>query len=348
MQSLHNPSFVKRLLIECACTAVIAMAALATSGRAAAIWAGIAGATGIVFFTVVSEKRYREMAHLSCEVDEVLRSGRTIDLADYREGDLAILKNQLAKMVDALREKTARLGQEKSDLAHALADVSHQIRTPLTAMGLTLAMAQEADDERVRARALRELEGMIERVGWLVSALLKLAKADAGAITVQATCVEARQVVARAMEPLAASLDLRGVTCEVNYEGDPRFTGDMAWSAEALENVLKNCMEHTPAGGAIRVSVRQDALACCRIRVTDTGPGIAPEDLPHVFERFYRGKGSAMATEGERADGPRAQGFGIGLALAQSLMAAQGGTLRASNAPEGGARFDFTFPSVVV
>lgn len=347
MQSLHNPSFVKRLLIECACTAVIAMAALATSGRAAAMWAGIAGAAGIVFFMVVSEKRYREMVHLSCEVDEVLRSGRAIDLADYREGDLAILKNQLAKMIDALRGKTERLGQEKSDLAHALADVSHQIRTPLTAMGLTLAVAQETDDERARARALRELEGMIERVGWLVSALLKLAKADAGAITVQATRVEARQVVARAMGPLAASLDLRGVTCEVHCEGDPHFTGDMAWSAEALENVLKNCMEHTPAGGAIRVSVRQDALAC-RIRVTDTGPGIAPEDLPHVFERFYRGKGSAMATEGERADGPRAQGFGIGLALAQSLMAAQGGTLRASNAPEGGARFDFTFPSVVV
>ena len=347
MQSLHNPSFVKRLFIECACTAVIAMAAWATSGHAAAMWAGIAGAVGIVFFTVVSEKRYREMTHLSCEVDEVLRSGRTIDLADYREGDLAILKNQLAKMIDALREKTECLGQEKSDLAHALADVSHQIRTPLTAMGLTLAVAQEADDERTRARALRELEGMIERVGWLVSALLKLAKADAGAITVQATCVEARQVVARAMEPLAASLDLRGVTCEVNYEGDPCFTGDMAWSAEALENVLKNCMEHTPAGGAIRVSVRQDALAC-RIRVTDTGPGIAPEDLPHIFERFYRGKGAATAPEGERADGPRAQGFGIGLALAQSLMAAQGGTLRASNAPEGGSRFDFTVPSVVV
>ena len=84
MQSLHNPSFVKRLLIECACTAVIAMAALATSGCAAAMWAGIAGAAGIVFFMVVSEKRYREMVHLSCEVDEVLRSGRAIDLADYR------------------------------------------------------------------------------------------------------------------------------------------------------------------------------------------------------------------------------------------------------------------------
>lgn len=346
MQSLHNPSFVKRLVLESVCMAVITLAAWAISGAAAAVWAGVAGAAGIAFFTVVSEKRYREMARLSCAVDDALGSGRTIDLADYCEGDLAILKNQLAKMVDALREKTARLGQEKADLAHALADVSHQIRTPLTAMGITLAVAQEADDECVRTRALHELEGMIERAGWLVSALLKLAKADAGAIAVQAAPVKARQVVARAMEPLAASLDLRGVSCEVRCKDNPRFTGDMAWSAEALENVLKNCMEHTPAGGVIRVDVRQDALAC-RIRVTDTGPGIAAEDLPHVFERFYRGKDAAVG-EGERTDGPRAQGFGIGLALAQSLVAAQGGSLRASNAPGGGAQFDFTFPSVVV
>ena len=343
MQSLHNPSFVKRLVLECACMVAIAVAAWATSGRAAAMWAAAAGLVGVAFFAAVSERRYREMAALSCAVDEVLHSGRAIDLADYREGDLAILKNQLAKMMDALREKTARLGQEKADLASALADVSHQIRTPLTAMGLTLAVAQETSDEVARARALRELEGMIARVGWLVSALLKLAKADAGAIAVQSVRVEAREVVARAIEPLAAALDLHGVSCEVACDGDPGYTGDMVWSAEALENVLKNCMEHTPAGGTIRVEVSRDALAC-RIRVTDSGPGIALEDLPHVFERFYRGR----SVTGGADDGPRAQGFGIGLALAQSLMAAQGGTLRAGNAPGGGARFDFTFPSVVV
>ena len=343
MQSLHNPPFVRRFMLELACMAAIAGTAWATSGRAAAMWAGIAGAVALVFLMVVSERRYREMAELSCAIDEVLRSGRVIDLADYREGDLAILKNQLAKMVDALREKTSRLGQEKADLARALADVSHQIRTPLTAMGLTLAVAQETSDEAARTRALRELEAMIDRVGWLVSALLKLAKADAGAIAVQAVRVEAREVVTRAMEPLAAALDLHGVSCEVACEGSPGYTGDTAWSAEALENVLKNCMEHTPDGGVIRVEVSQDALAC-RIRVTDSGPGIAAEDLPHVFERFYRGRDAAGAAD----DGPRAQGFGIGLALAQSLMAAQGGTLRASNSPGGGARFDFTFPSVVV
>ncbi len=112
------------------------------------------------------------------------------------------------------------------------------------------------------------------------------------------------------------------------------FTGDAAWSAEALGNVLKNCLEHTPAGGTVRVSAREDAVAL-RLHVTDTGPGIAAEDLPHLFERFYRGEGS--------------EGFGIGLPLARSLTIAQGGTLRAGNdRATGGARFDFAFPKMVV
>ena len=213
---------------------------------------------------------------------------------------------------------------------------------------------------------------MIDRVGWLVSTLLKVAKVDAGAFRVQKVHVDAARMAHDALSPLAAALDLHDIACTIDASEGASFTGDAAWSAEALENVLKNCMEHTPSGGAIRVEVREDALAC-RIRVTDTGPGIAPEDLPHVFERFYRGGQAERVEQGaardagqgaepqEQGTGERtcpapqgraasrsAQGFGIGLALAQSLVSAQRGTLRASNAPEGGARFDMTFPKMNV
>ena len=123
------------------------------------------------------------------------------------------------------------------------------------------------------------------------------------------------------------------MTCTVDVDEGASFVGDAAWSAEALGNILKNCMEHTPAGGAVRVRASVDAVAF-RLRVTDTGPGIASEDLPHLFERFYRGEGS--------------EGFGIGLALAQALVTAQGGSLRAGNDRDGGARFDLVFPKVIV
>lgn len=356
MRSMRNPSFKRQLGIMVAVLALVAGAAWWLDGARCAAWAAGAGMAACVLFVLFSELRFREVTRLAMEVDEVLHAGRRIDFSDYREGDLAALKNQLSKMVATLRDTGMRLEEEKSALADALADVSHQIRTPLTAMSLMVPVIEKSADDAERTRALRALEGMIDRVGWLVSTLLKVAKVDAGAFRVQAVRVDARRMVKDALSPLAAALDLHDIACTIDASEGASFTGDAAWSAEALENVLKNCMEHTPSGGAIRVEVREDALAC-RIRVTDTGPGIAPEDLPHVFERFYRGKKAerpeqsadqpASACEGG-CEPRAAQGFGIGLALAQSLVSAQGGTLRASNAPEGGARFDMTFPKMNV
>ena len=330
----RNRAFACQLALLAGALAVFAAAAAAVEGPRAGLWLLAAGALACALFATFSLRRYRQIARLASEVDEVLHGGRRIAFSDYREGDLAVLRNELAKMVAALRTATERLDAEKNALADALADVSHQIRTPLTAMGLLIGTAERTSDEAERIRALHELETLVSRVGWLVTALLKLAKADAGAIRVQARPVDAARLVRDALAPLAGAFDLRDVACETHVDEGASFNGDAAWSAEALGNILKNCMEHTPAGGCVRVQASEDAVAF-RLSVADTGPGIAAEDLPRLFERFYRGAGS--------------EGFGIGLALAQALVTAQGGTLRAGNDREtGGARFDLTFPKVVV
>lgn len=334
MNLLRNRTFACEFALMASALLALAALAGAIEGLRAGLWALGAAAATCALFGAFSARRFREIARLAAEVDEVLHSGRRIDFSDYREGDVAVLKNELAKMTSALAGANERLEAEKHALADALADVSHQIRTPLTAIGLLVPAIENARSEAEHARALRELEGLVDRVGWLVATLLKLAKTDAGAIRVQAAPVDAAKLVRGALAPLAGALDLRGIAVQVDVQPGATFTGDAAWSAEALGNVLKNCMEHTPEGGTIRVSVAEDAVAL-RLRVVDTGPGIAPEDLPHLFERFYRGAGS--------------EGFGIGLSLAQALASAQGGTLRASNdRTTGGARFDFTFPKVVV
>ncbi len=115
---------------------------------------------------------------------------------------------------------------------------------------------------------------------------------------------------------------------------------DELWTAEALENIVKNCMEHTPPGGRILLRAENDALTC-RFVITDTGCGIAEVDCERIFDRFYSG-------ENPDSDRERPVGFGVGLSLAMSLVSMQEGTIRAENAPEGGARFTVTFPKLVV
>lgn len=332
----------RTLVLQClglaACVAL--MAVLAPAG--ARVWVIACGLCALGFFGVVSILRHWEIKRLSRQINEVLHNGRCLDLSTYHEGDVAVLSNELAKMVARLDRANRLLATERNALADALADVSHQIRTPLTAAALMLPKIERASDAEERRQATRQLEDVLERVSWLVTSLLKIAKVDAGAIHVECDTVSVAQIVERAAAPLMPAMDLHDVSLVVQVAEGASFQGDARWTTEALENVLKNCMEHTPAGGTVRLQACEDALAC-RITVTDSGPGIAAEDLPHIFERFYRGRSGVPY--GERGS---AQGFGIGLALARALISAQGGALSAANAPSGGAQFSIAFPKLTV
>ena len=333
--------------------ALVALMALMTagahhaSGAGAGAWCAAAGAVALAFFLGVSWARHRQIRRLTAEIDEVLHGGRSVGFSSCREGDVAILTNELGKMVARLARAGEQLAHETSALADALADVSPQIRTPLTAVGLMLPGIEAADDPVRRKRAVCELEALLDRVAWLVTTLLKIAKVDAGAMPLNMRTVTVASVARRAVEPLAMTADLHDVALVMDVDESAVFEGDARWTAEAIENIVKNCMEHTPAGGTVSVRVREDALATS-IVVSDTGPGIAPEDLPHLFERFYRGRGQGAGEAAEEAALRAPGGFGIGLALAQALVSAQGGTLRAANGEQGGARFTVSFPKLVV
>lgn len=172
-----------------------------------------------------------------------------------------------------------------------------------------------------------------------MSSLLKMSRLDAGVIQMKAEPVRAAELAREASAPLLIPMELKEQTLDM--QGDPAvtFTGDRRWSAEALLNVMKNCMEHTPRGG--RVTVRWTANPIyTEITVTDTGPGIAPEDLPHIFTRFYRGKAG-------EADAAESAGVGIGLAMAKSFSPAerQNPSRRAPPKGAAGSPCVFTKPS---
>lgn len=293
----------------------------------------------VVVAGVFARRRYGEIARLAAALDETLHGSRTVTFDTCREGDIAVLSNEIQKLTARLVRTSDLLAQEKQALAGALEDISHQIRTPLTSVGLMVPLIAGADSLQERKHLLRDLERLVGRTSWLVTALLQLAKLDAGALELESREVEVQALFRRAAEPLLLSYNLKNVTLTFEETELAQYRGDERWGAEALGNVLKNCLEHTPSGGQVAVVVHETTLATT-IRVTDTGSGFRPEDLPHVFERFYRG--------GTSQENVQEEGFGIGLAFARALTEAQGGSLVAANNDEGGAKFVFTFPKLVV
>lgn len=334
----------RELLIQALVSAAIVIVAAVVCGFVAGMSAAgavlVAGVLLAAVFFFTSWMRMRRIAELTARLDEALASGRSVSFADMAEGELAILASQLDKTLSKLSIANEDLEQERATLADSLADISHQLRTPLTSLGIELELIRrDAATPEQRMKVL-SAQRHVEQVQWLVSSLLKLARLDSGTVELQRQHVDVAELVNAAADPLAVSFDLAGVDLAVKVDDGCSFEGDPSWTREALANVLKNCLEHTPAGGTVTVSAWKDALAT-RIRVTDTGPGISEEDLPHVFERFYHG-----AKSGEDPANPA--GVGIGLSLARALIVAQDGQITAGNAPDGGACFDISFFKVVV
>ncbi len=280
------------------------------------------------YFCLIRKRRER-LRELSVQLDRLLHEGTQLPISDYCEGELSILANQLQKVTLRLQESAEQSQSDKQVLAQSLADISHQLRTPLTAMNLTAAMLRVPGLSEQRRIALsRQLQTLLDRTDWLVESLLKLSKLDAGTVELRQEVVPIRELIHRAAAPLSIPMELRDqrliVTC-----GDEAITVDSVWTAEALGNLLKNCVEHTPPGSTISVTAQETALYTA-ITVDDTGPGFDPADLPHLFERFYKGKNASEST------------YGIGLALARTIVTAQNGTIQAMNTGTG-AKFVIKF-----
>ncbi|MDE6873808.1 MAG: HAMP domain-containing histidine kinase [Lachnospiraceae bacterium] len=297
-------------------------------------------AAACVFFcalaTAASYRKNRKvLSELAFDMDRLLHGDYRVRFQKYEEGETAVVANELAKITDTLQSQAEKLKKEKVYLADSIADISHQIRTPLTALNLTLetfpVMADAANTNpaiaREQAEKQKQLKGLTRRMEWLIEALLKLSKLDAGTVHFVKEPVCAAELVKHAVQPFGILMEVRGQTLDLSgLSGEAHFLGDMAWSAEAVGNVLKNCIEHTGEGGTIWVSASENAIYT-EIIIEDDGEGLDENDLLHLFERFYKGKNSS------------GNSVGIGLALTRAILSAQNGTICAENRRTGGARF---------
>ncbi len=283
------------------------------------------------YYFIATYNRYRKINALSREIDGILHGKDKINLSEYSEGELAILNNQVQKLTLTLKQQASDLKKDKIYLADSIADISHQIRTPLTSINLITSMLLKQDiSEEKRRELLKQLEVLLSRIDWLISSLLKMSKLDAGTANIQHEMVSVSELIHYSAEPVLIPMELRQQKLTINMNGDESYSGDLRWTVEAVENILKNCMEHTPVGGEIKVDVSENAIYT-EIIISDNGCGIAKEDLMHLFERFYKGKDSSE------------QSVGIGLALARMIITNQNGTIKAENQRTGGALFRIRF-----
>lgn len=314
---------------------IIGMVLLLIMGSSAAYLidplAGLMAVIGMLLMAEVTflftRWRYRELAKLSAYLERIAAGDYSLDLRDNTEGELSILKSEIYKVTVTLREQAELLKREKRFLADAISDISHQLKTPLTSMFVMIDLLSDEDlPSDKRTEFTQNLRSQLERLQWLVTSLLKLAKIDAGAIPFKKEAVSVKALIERAAQPLLIPMEIKGETLILSGMDQTSFTGDFQWSAEAITNILKNCIEHTPEGGTISIDFTESPLYTL-IRISDNGEGVDPEDLPHLFERFYKGKNA------------RPDSIGIGLAMSQSILQHQGGHIEVRSEKGKGTQF---------
>lgn len=288
----------------------------------------------IGMFLLYTKKRIDKLNELNNYLSMVCSGNFDLDIADNAEGELSILKNNLYKVIILLRSQNEQLKKDKIYLADSLADISHQLKTPLTSMMVMTDLLKQDDDPVRRTEFINITESQLDKMKWLITDLLKLSKLDAGTAEFKKEPFSVKSALEQSIKPFLVTMDLKGIEFVDNIE-DFTVTGDDNWSVEAFENIIKNCIEHTGKNGRLVVSTRSTTLYNSVI-IEDNGSGISEDDLPHIFERFYHGKNSSSDS------------VGIGLSLAKTVFEKENGQVTARSREGEGTSFEIRFYKSII
>lgn len=268
-----------------------------------------------ILFLLFQWSKYQRIDNLSIYLRRIAAGEYSLDVRDNKEGELSILKSEIYKVTTMLSEYNNQLKQEKQSLSDSMSNISHQLKTPLTSMMvMTDLLSDDTLPSNKRKEFTAQIQAQLERIQWLVTSLLKLSKLDVGTVFMKHDSVCIRRLVDKAAAPMLIPMELKEQTLTLQGSNTASFNGDLSWLAEALLNILKNCVEHTPIGGKLKIQW-QDNPIYTEIIISDNGEGIDKEDISHIFQRFYRGKNASEDS------------IGIGLAMAKSILTEQGGDI---------------------
>jgi len=254
---------------------------------------------------------------------ECVNVGKFDRIIQSKEDAFSHLEDEIYKTVTTLRQTRDAAVKTKENYADNLANIAHQLKTKITALSLDLQLMKKSDSNI----NVQQMENQLESLSWLEEALLTLSKIDAGVLQLECSKVDIYTVLTLATENLNELLVEKSVSVLIPDNGCIEMDGDLEWTMEAFINVIKNCIEHSAPGSVIHCDYSANPLYV-EVLIWDEGKGFTEEDIPHLFERFYKGKDT------------NEKGIGIGLSLARSIFEMQNGNITARNMPEGGACFE--------
>lgn len=276
---------------------------------------------GIIFgliglFLIYDRKKDKELAQITKYIEEINRKNYSLKIDEISEDELSILKNEIYKTTIMLKENADNSLKDKINLKKSLEDISHQLKTPLTSILVILDNLIDDEDmpKEVRQDFIRDIKRKVSSINFLVQSILKLSKFDSNTIKFIKENILLKDIVNESVKNVSMLCDLKNVDIEVNGESKAKVNCDFMWEVEAVTNIIKNCVEHSNNESKIIVNYEQNNVYSS-ITIQDFAGGIDKKDLPHIFERFYKGKNASQDS------------VGIGLALAKTIIENDNGNI---------------------
>ena len=271
----------------------------------------------LVFFLVVFKDKIvykKNIRKLTKYFNSINLGNYDIDINDNKENELSILKNEIYKTTIMLKEQASNSQKDKYALKESLEDISHQLKTPLTAITIMLDnVTSDNIDNKVKMCFLSDIKKEVSNINFLVQNLLKLSRFDVNAITYNISLNKLEDIICESLNNLSSLSDLKNVKIKHIKNESVMLKCDYKWEVEAITNIIKNCIEHTE-NGIVKISYN-DCKTYIKLVIEDNGVGINKEDIAHIFERFYKGANSSKDS------------VGIGLSLSLSIIEKDNGKI---------------------
>ena len=281
----------------------------------------------IIFFKY-NHSESKKINEITKYIEEINRGNYKLNIEENTEDELSILKNELYKITIMLKEVAENSQKDKTTLKDSLSDISHQIKTPITSILIMLdnILSDENMPEDIKKDFIKDIKREIINIKFLVESILKLSKIDSNSIKFIKKEVFIKDIINEAVKNVSMLSELKNIEIIVSGDDSIKTICDLKWQVEAITNILKNCIEHSYENKKIYINYNQNNMYT-ELKIEDNGTGIDAKDLPHIFERFYKGKNSSSDS------------VGIGLALSKSIIESNNGYIQVDSKLNKGTTF---------